>query len=150
MKMKIGQGIFLLVLALVFGTLIAFQSYFFLFPQAVNEARAQRLGGEIVNFAQGTQAVEKEEEGLFTFLTFETEKGRSSSATLLINGTAAGDFQGGVLSVKVNNGDEISLVGGVKGDIIYLLERPEILDSSFPSSLAAGGGEKTWGTVSFK
>lgn len=147
---KIVQGIFLVVVVLVFGALVAFQGYFFFFPQAVDEARAQRLGGEIVDLAQSTQAVDKEEEGLFTFLTFETEKGKASSATLLVNAAAVGDFKGGILSIKVNDGDEISIVGGVKGDRIYLLERPDILDPSFPSSLAVGGGEKNWGIVSFK
>ena len=148
--MALGKRLFIISLIIVLALLLSFQLYFFLFPENRDQARAQRLGAQLADVNEISQAVDKEESGLFLFLTFETEQGQSSEATLLLNSQPAGNFHGGVLSIKANDGDEISVIGGEKGEILYLMERPEELDSSFPDSLAIGGEEKVWGTVKLK
>ena len=148
--MKAIERIFLLGLFLLFLFFLGIQAYFFFYPEATEEARAQRLGAEAVDMSADIAAVDQAEEGMFLFLTFETEKSQASACTLLINDDIAGDFKGGVLSVKANAGDTISVVGGKQGEVLRLMDRPAELDDEFPNSLAVGGGKKFWGTVKLK
>ncbi|MDO4541446.1 MAG: hypothetical protein Q4C00_01270 [Bacillota bacterium] len=147
--MRLLERFFLCTLMVVFILLIAVQLYFFIFPDTIEEARAERLGGSIENTASSAKAVENREEGLFLFLTFEAKSGYSA-ASILINGEIAGDLKLGVLSLKVNQGETVSVVGGSRGDVISLMDRPEHLDPSFPNSLSVGGEEKKWGIVRLK
>ncbi|MEG0874425.1 MAG: hypothetical protein RSH79_03840 [Clostridiales bacterium] len=149
--MKSLERIFFIFLACVFIVFCFIQGYFFIHPKIQDENRAARLGATLKETPPILTKVNQKEEGLFVYLTFETEKATVSQCSLMVNDKIVGDFSGGILSVKVYPQDKIYLLGGNIGDKIKLMEVPKNLDNSkFPQVFEATGKKIFWGEVQLK
>lgn len=144
------QKIFLTAFAAVFSMLVFVQGYFLLMPDAGLNLRADRIGATLTNPLLDAESAGNEISGLSTYLTMETADDAMSPAVLMVNGVAAGDFNRGILCVKVEDGDKLALKGS-DGVTITITDYPENLDETALSPSVAGRSNVfIWGTVTFK
>lgn len=144
------QKLFLAAFAAVFSMLVCVQGYFLLVPDAGLSLRANRINASLTDPLAEAELAGEKIAGLSVYLTMETEGDDVSEATLLVNGIAAGDFKKGILCVKVEDGDVLSLKDG-EGVTVTIDDYPENLEeTALTVSLTGKTGVCPWGTVQFK
>ena len=144
------QKLFLTAFAVVFSMLVCVQGYFLLIPDAGLSLRANRLNASLTDPLAEAELAGEKIAGLSVYLTMETDGDAVSGATLLVNGVAAGDFKKGILCVKVEDGDVLSLRDG-EGVTVTIDDYPENLkETALAPSLTAKSKVCPWGTVQFK
>lgn len=144
------QKVFLAAFAVVFSLLVGVQSYFFLVPDAGIHLRADRIGASLLKPLTETERAGEEIADLSVYLTMETEGDASADASLIINDTVAGNFNKGILCVKVKDGD-ILKIRCADPIVVTVTDYPENLnEASLPPSFTGKRGVTAWGTIVFK
>ena len=145
-----GKKLFFSSFAAIFSLLLVVQGYFALHDDAVKELRADRIGASFVDSAEKIAEAGNAVGGMSVYLTMETENNESSDGQLFINGALAGNFRRGILTVRVQDGDELALKGD-EGQKFSVTDYPADLDEAYlPGEITGEGVTTSWGSVVFK
>ena len=144
------KSLFFAFWAAAFSLLITVQGYFYLHEDLAGEMRAERIGAGFIDLAEKIESAEVKLAELSGYLTLETASGNGSDAAIWINDEKAGDLSRGVLTVRVGDGDVLSLVGG-KGETFVISAYPDGVDRNrLPASIVGSAAKEEWGVVVFK
>lgn len=145
-----GKKLFFSSFAAIFSLLLVVQGYFALNDDAAKELRADRIGASFVDFAEQVTEAGNEIAGMSLYLTMETEGNEASEGQLFINGAFAGNFQQGILTVRVKEGDELALKNA-PGVTVSISDYPKDLDETFlPATMTGQDVTTKWGNIVFK
>lgn len=142
-----GQKLFLFSFAAVFALLLGVQGYFAFDDNAAKELRAERIGAEFVDrSALAGESIG----GLSLYLTVETENGLPSGGSLCVNGIEAGSLERGILTVKAEDGDILTVRNAV-GEKVSITDYPADLDRNLlPETVICTENVTKWGKISFR
>ena len=144
------RAYFLTVCAVMFSLLVTVQGYFAFHDGAAEELRAERIGAVFTDLQSRVAGADAALDGLSAYLTLETGDGVGSDAVLLRNGKSVGSFERGILTIRVADGDTLSLESR-GGDVLVVAEYPEGVDRErLPQEIRTGAGYTKWGTVAFQ
>ncbi len=134
-----------------FVLLLLFQGYHLWQPDSYQLKMAARLGAEIKEDMGEIWVAAGKEEKLFAYLTLEVSGGQSISAIILIDGSRAGTLENGLLTLKVHDGEEVSIYNGGTTEItVEIADYPDSLDeNALPGQIIAAPGNNAWGSVRF-
>lgn len=146
------EKIWLYVLIFAFAAVFTVQLYFLWQPEVYQTKMAARIGAEVKTDMDDLWVAAAKNEMLFTYLTMEAADGKAAAVIVLIDGVRAGTLESGLLTVKVEEGDKVSICNNGDDTVgIAIADFPGILDASiFPDSISAQTGTQPWGTVHFK
>ncbi len=135
-----------------FALLLLCQTYHVLQGDSYQMQIAERLGAEVKTEMEEMWIAAVRDDDLFAYLTLEVVGGDGADALLRIDGAAVGTLEGGLLTVKVHQGEQLSVDNsGVSELTIEIGDYPESLDeSALPSQLIASPGTNVWGNILFK
>ena len=139
----------LALLAVCFCALIAAQLYLHSSGESAGDRIARHLGADVRDERQEIVAAADEEELLFQYLTLEAPA--NAALALYRNGERVGDFGGGLLAVKVGEGDTLSVVATTAGLTVTITDLPAALDSDrLTASVVTVDGAVSFGSVHFR
>lgn len=135
------------------GLLVYFQTTNLLQEdESASERFADRLGAEVKDEQSDIIAAGEGVQGLSLYLSFETDIEKGEDIDIYLNGSRAGNMRGGVLRLRVNDGDEITITSREPGVRVRIAEYPENLDEHLLPDVVStdAGGTTPFGTVSFR
>lgn len=145
-----GKKIFMLCFAAVCSMLLSVQGYFAFHEDAVKSLRADRIGASLVSLGDHLAAAGERYNVLSTYLTFETSGQQLSAGQLLVNGQFRGSFERGTLTLRVEDGDVLTVRGG-KNLEIRIVDYPEDLKKNeLPETFVCRSDHCRWGKICFK
>ncbi len=145
-----GKKIFMLCFAAVCSMLLSVQGYFALHEDAVKTLRADRIGASLVSLGDRLAAAGERYNVLSTYLTVETAGQQLSTGQLLINGQFRGSFERGTLTLRVEEGDVLTVRGGKDLELL-VVDYPEDLNKNeLPENFLCRSDHCKWGKICFK
>ena len=145
-----GKKIFMLCFAAVCSMLLSVQGYFALHEDAVKTLRADRIGASLVSLGDRLAAAGERYNVLSTYLTVETAGQQLSTGQLLINGQFRGSFERGTLTLRVEEGDVLTVRGGKDLELL-VVDYPEDLNKNeLPENFFCRSDHCKWGKICFK